>query len=326
MVGDGAARTDNESTASHSESVAEAFASIGNETRLCVLLVLWDSEDRPLRFSELQRRVGVEDPGQFRYHLRKLEDRYVRRTPDGYDITMAGVTVVWNVLSGAVTSSPDRGPFPIDGACDVCGSGLELSYRDELLYLTCGACGHTFAMTPFPPSGLVGRSDDEITRVFDRVSRVQSGLVIQNICPMCHGVGQLDVVTEGFDLPAWLRPELTDEDLDEKTMFRPADGVVTVSWTCSQCRLGLLDRLDRVLAFHPEVVAFHRDHGIDLTDVPFWQAYQTLGQFEIVVLDTDPLSLAVSVTLDDETLRLTVTNGFPVQITERTPVSGPPSS
>ena len=322
MVGERATRADNESATVHSESVAEAFASVGNETRLRVLLVLWDSDERPVRFSELQRRVGVDDSGQFRYHLRKLEDRYVRRTSEGYDITMAGVTIVWNVLSGAVTSYPDRDPFPVDGACEVCGAGLELSYRDELLHLTCSACGHNAGMTPFPPSGLVGRTDREIARAFDHVLRVQTGLVLLNICPMCYGAGQVSIVTEAADLPAWLRPELTDEDRDEVTEFRPADGVVTVCWTCSQCRLSMNHRLDRALSFHPEVVAFHRDHGIDLTGVPFWQAFQTLGQFEITVLETDPLWLAVAVTLDDETLWLTVTNEFSVDVSERTPVSG----
>jgi DNA-binding transcriptional ArsR family regulator len=48
---------------------AEAFAVVGNETRLAILEALWRSPERPVTFSDLRRRVGMRDSAQFNYHL-----------------------------------------------------------------------------------------------------------------------------------------------------------------------------------------------------------------------------------------------------------------
>lgn len=61
----------------------DAFAVLGDETRLNVVRVLWsagasheyddvDDTASTMPYSELRRRVGVEDDGRFNYHLSKL--------------------------------------------------------------------------------------------------------------------------------------------------------------------------------------------------------------------------------------------------------------
>lgn len=56
----------------------EAFALLANETRVSALEALWESRGEIVPFSELRRRVGVRDAGQFHYHLSKLCDQIGR--------------------------------------------------------------------------------------------------------------------------------------------------------------------------------------------------------------------------------------------------------
>ena len=68
-------------------NATEAFSILGNETRLAILITLWDELDpfaedptdymvgAAIPFSELRRRVGVRDPGQFHYHIDQLVGR-----------------------------------------------------------------------------------------------------------------------------------------------------------------------------------------------------------------------------------------------------------
>ena len=58
---------------------ADAFALIGNETRLAILEALWAADERPVSFSELRRAVGMRDSAQFNYHLQKLTGHFVTR-------------------------------------------------------------------------------------------------------------------------------------------------------------------------------------------------------------------------------------------------------
>jgi hypothetical protein len=83
----------------------DAFATLGNETRLGILQTLGRAGE-DLSFSVLRDRVGVEDSGQFNYHLEQLVGHFVRKTEDGYQLRRAGRRVVEAVLSGAVTDAP----------------------------------------------------------------------------------------------------------------------------------------------------------------------------------------------------------------------------
>ncbi|MEF8791004.1 MAG: ArsR family transcriptional regulator, partial [Haloarculaceae archaeon] len=67
----------------------EAFELLGNETRLAILVALWEQyepfgRDGAVRFSELRARVGTADSGRFNYHLDRLDDHFVESTDDGY--------------------------------------------------------------------------------------------------------------------------------------------------------------------------------------------------------------------------------------------------
>lgn len=310
---------DTSSTASVSDAAAAAIASLANETRLQVLFVLWDAADRPLQFGELKRRVGIRDSGQFRYHLRKLEDQFVRRTPDGYDITSAGVNVVWAVRSGDLNSGTDVGPFPLDSPCPACGAMLILRYEDQVLAVTCDFCGGTHGMLPFHPSGFVGRTADEVLATYERVFHTTFRLGAHDICPQCYGSGSFAVITEESDLPVDLRRGLSAEDLTELTCYDPAAGNVNVLWTCSQCGLWMDFQIGVLLGYRTELAAFYRDHDVDFDSTPPWELPHSLGNLQVTVTNTDPPSVSVLVSLDDATCTVTLKDGFSLKPTRGAP-------
>jgi DNA-binding transcriptional ArsR family regulator len=67
-----------------------AFELLSNETRIAILRVLASADEECLPFSILRKRVGIDDSGQFNYHLNRLAGHYVRRTRDGYIICQTG--------------------------------------------------------------------------------------------------------------------------------------------------------------------------------------------------------------------------------------------
>ena len=78
------------------EAAEEAFSALGNQTRMQILLALWRAydpfaSDNAVPFSELFEAVGVDDSGQFNYHLGKLRERFVTRRETGYELTPVGL-------------------------------------------------------------------------------------------------------------------------------------------------------------------------------------------------------------------------------------------
>jgi hypothetical protein len=78
-----------------------AFAVLGNEIRLDIVRVLWNSDAaceyhdvsdtaETISFSELRRRVDIDDNGKFNYHLSQLVPHFIRKTADGYRLSSAG--------------------------------------------------------------------------------------------------------------------------------------------------------------------------------------------------------------------------------------------
>lgn len=66
---------------------ADAFELLGDETRLAILLALWEARDPvsgegPLTSSDLYDRIDYDHAGNFSYHLEQLFGQFVRR-PDG---------------------------------------------------------------------------------------------------------------------------------------------------------------------------------------------------------------------------------------------------
>lgn len=273
---------------------ADAFSIIGNETRLAVLEALWRLET-PARFSTVREEVGMRDSAQFNYHLGELRDQFVRKTDAGYELRTAGERVVQSVLAGSFTEHPQRA-IDIDDPCVACGATLDAWYEDETLTIECPECGHGHGEYSFPPGGLHDRTDEEVLEAFDQRVRHLHCLAKDGVCPACNGRTQTQIQREddcclGTDHQAVHVCEQCAQDL------------------CSAVGLGLLDQ--------SPVVGFYRDHGVELSEVPYWRLEWCVSSDPVTVVSEDPWRLRVDATAGGETLRVTLDGDLSIVETER---------
>ena len=290
---------------------AEAFALIGNETRLAILEALWAAEERPVPFSQLRREVGMRDSAQFNYHLQKLTGHFITkvdvdsaesvmdtddgRVQSGYDFKHAGEKVVRSVIAGSFTERPTIEPFPVQGGCFACGGPLQACYEDEHLRIECTDCGQRHGEYAFPPGGLNDRTQAEIADAFDQRVRHLHCLAADGVCPECNGRMESHVVEEGTCCL----------------------GVgVRVDHECLQCGHTLCSAAGLRLLDHSAVVTFHRERGVYLDERPYWTLPWCVSDEYTRVLAHDPVRLEVRIPLGDDELRVTMTDSLDVLETD----------
>jgi ribosomal protein S27AE len=195
-------------------SPADAFAILGDETRLNIIRVLWqagalhtyddvDDSASTMSFSELRRRTDVDDNGRFNYHLSKLVPHFVRKTDDGYRLSGGGKRIARTVITVAGDHDAEvAGEVGTD--CPACGAVVVATYEDQWLRFSCTQCPGLFGdvapdgtllNAPFPPSGLTGRTADEAltTELYRCMLDLTS--MMHGVCPECASavVGALSV-------------------------------------------------------------------------------------------------------------------------------------
>ncbi|WP_435362137.1 ArsR/SmtB family transcription factor [Haloarchaeobius sp. DFWS5] len=295
-----------------SARATDAFAALGNETRLAVLLVLWDDYepfggDNSVTFSTLQERVGVDDSGQFSYHLNQLLDDFVEATDDGYKLRKAGHKIVRTVVAGVGLEEPALDTTDTDLPCAHCDAPTVISYEDRTLSVACPNCGDagetdddgvpfTLMEVDFNPAGIAGRTADEVLRANSfRVNR-QNAMRLFGICPECSGV-----VESWFDIceshdTAGTQP---CSDCQYHEQFR-------VRFVCTACKDSMEAPTPMVAAVHPTVQSFHIRHGYPTgfaaETVSFFDQfseYEEALTHEHEVVSEDPLRVSAAVTHDD---------------------------
>jgi hypothetical protein len=273
---------------------ADAFSIVGEEKRLSILEALWRLEG-PAAFSEVREAVGIRDSAQFNYHLGELRGQFVEKVDGGYRLRTAGERVVQAVLAGSFTEHPTRS-FDVGDPCLACGAPLRARYADETLTVDCPDCGHGHGEYGFPPGGLHDRTDEEVLAAFDQRVRHLHCLAKDGVCPACNGRTET-TIADGGDccLGSSLRAEHVCEQCGQEL--------------CSAIGLGLLDQAP--------VVAFYGDHGVDLSERPYWTLEWCVSDDPVTVLGRDPWRLRVDVTAGDETLAVTVDGDLSVVDAER---------
>lgn len=293
----------------------EAFALLGNETRVEILRALWKMHEPNsidggrVPFSDLFELVGIEDSGNFTYHLEKLCEHFVRQTDEGYELTRPGFTIAQTVIGGSVHQAPTLDMAEVDAACPLCGSPIAVSYdqRKDTMVIRCTDCagnwnrawpeGTIFAFS-MPPAGLRNRTPDEAFRAMLtwRVHRIET--MVGGVCPVCAGT-----VDRSFTV-------CSREHRDDLGVC-PSCGNhfrTVVTHVCTVCKERLRIPVAGEVLFHPAVIAFFYEHGIEHR-IGTWDAIARAHEYEQTILSTDPLRLQVSlpcgpdevhVTLDDE--------------------------
>jgi len=169
--------------------------------------------------------------------------------PAGTNSRTAGERIVQAILAGSFTEHPRR-EIDIDDPCTQCGAELAARYDDEVLAIDCPDCGHGHGEYPFPPGGLHDRSDAEILEAFDQRVRHLHCLAKDGVCPECSGRMNTTIERDGeCCLGTSLRADHVCEQCNHQL--------------CSAVGLGLLD--------HSAVVTFYGDHGVALSETPYWR-------------------------------------------------------
>lgn len=292
----------------------DAFALLGDETRLAILLALWErydphDEDDAVSFSELFAGVDYDNPGNFRYHLGKLEGQFIRQREEreGYELRQPGLKLVRAVVAGAGVRDETREPTEIDQPCPLCDAPTAISYREGVVIQTCTECeGPTpertetegfLSAVPFEPAGLVGRTPGEL-RAASRVAAIrQTQAMFDGVCPTCSGA-----------VDGWLDccPDHSGEGCERC-------GTRFVAWARFQCRVckdHSTTSPKALTLLHPAGVAFYRDHDVsvrfradDLASVT--RGFELMDAHEMELASVDPSRVVVTAECEGDDLHLT---------------------
>lgn len=258
---------------------AAAFSALADTTRLEILRELDSASSRCQSFSALHQSVGVDDSGQFNYHLSRLRPHFVEKTDSGYCLTGAGRQVVRAVAAGRFTADAHLDEFEHDSVCHVCDTHLRVAYRDERLRLRCPDCDEVMLHVRFPSSGVRERSPAEVVDAFARFSYHRVSQARDGVCPDCSGP------TDG---------RVTDN------LPPSIDKPAAIVFECAVCRGSVVTSFGGVATYDARVRSFHHERGVDFDDGYYWELGQCLSGEFTDVRSTDPWRTTVRFPLADE--------------------------
>lgn len=293
----------------------EAFALLANETRLAVLLALWEASDphadeNAVPFSRILERVDGNDPGNLSYHLGKLEGQFVRQRGErgGYELRESALKLVRAVIAGAGVTDVTLEATEIDQPCPFCEAPTAVSYREGVVIHACTQCegsGTAHADTdgllsavPFDPAGVSERGPAEIRAASTVAALGQVRSLFDGLCPACFG-------------PVDGRIECCPDHQPTGTCDRC--GTKFAAWARFQCRVcknHSTSSPKSLALFHPAVVSFYDDHGIstrtradDVEGVR--RVFDRMDDHEMDLVSTDPPRVTVTAAVDGDDVRLT---------------------
>lgn len=291
-----------------------AFALLGNETRLAILLALWEqydphATDNVVSFSEIFDRVEYDDPGSFSYHLQQLTGQFIRQYADGegYELRVPALRFIHAVIAGAGMQDATHEPTEIDQPCPFCDAPTAISYEEGLVIHSCTECegvtteqdihGYLSAV-PFDPAGLADRTPEEIRAASRLVAWRQTQIMFEGLCPACSG-----------PVESWLEccPDHDPSGICERcgTKFP-----VLARFQCRICKNHNVSSPKALALLHPAVVAFYEDHGIstriradDFDSVR--RVFALMDDHDVEIIAKEPARAAVTALTDGDEVRLT---------------------
>lgn len=284
----------------------DAFAVLGNETRIDILRTLGES-DEPLSFSALRDRVGVRDSGQFSYHLDKLSGHFISKSDAGYALRAPGRRVVEAVLSGAVTETPAVDREGIKQACQLCGAPIEVRYHQEAVETFCTECGGMWGghqttedgylgRKLLPPAGVQGRGPEAMYRAAWTWTALDLLTVAAGLCPSCSAT--LDTMVEMCE----------DYHLNGDRCAICGDRyAVRLAVSCTNCIVELSGTLPMAVAANTALLDFLTDHGLNpVVPDSIAPVQRVFSDFDEEILSEDPVRVKLTFEVAGDSISLTV--------------------
>lgn len=304
----------------------EAFALLGNEIRIAILLALWDMYDphateNSVLFSELFDKVEYEDPGSFSYHLQQLSGQFIRQHPDreGYELRVPGLRFIQAIIAGAGVQDTSFDPTEIRQSCPFCGASTAIQYRDGLITHVCTECAGVTAeeanqgflsAVPFDPAGLTDRTPDEIRAASRVAAWRQTQFMFDGLCPACSG-----------PVDRWLDC-CEDHDSDGICDACGTRFAVLARFECRTCKNHNVSSPKALVMFHPAVIGFYANRGVstrfradDIESVR--RVFELMEGHEVGLITDDPPRADVVVSHGMDEVRLTFDESVNVVETAR---------
>jgi len=285
------------------DETEDAFTGLSDATRLEIIRTLWDADGSGMTFTDLRESVGMDDSGQFNYHLDRLTGRFVTKNEHGYSLTRAGQLVYGSILSGAYAREESIEPIPLSNPCPACGGSRTLSYDDETVRVECDSCDIS-PSAGVPPGVFAGYDREEIPAVASRYFRTIVQQVDNGFCWYCEGRTSPTVVALS---------EIIDDDVE------PADDsheLPVVQYGCERCGSNLTVNLGNSLLEHPAVVSFFHEHDVNVNETSLWE-FATWNTERTLLVERDPLRARVSYHTGDDRLDILVDETLTVLDVER---------
>lgn len=295
----------------------EAFAILGNETRLDILRVLWragvpdgGTRTATLSYSELLRRVELTDSGKFNYHLSQLTPHFVAKTDDGYRLTAGGKRVARTVVA---VSDGEAAGFPCDLGvdCPFCGGRVTANYGDQRLVVRCNECGGKYgddapegalSVMGFPAAGLTDRALEEVLERGLYRCMLDIAYLMHGVCRECAGSIATSVSV------------CDDHGEADGPLCGTCETPYEV-WAEQRCeRCGLSKRLPVelfVMGLAP-VIGFLYDHDVDVFEPSYQEINACVNSLYTVSVAQDPFRIHVTIEVDEEELSLTLDDALTV--------------
>lgn len=299
----------------------EAFAAIGNQTRLAILLALWRAYDplnegNAVQFSDLRESVGLRDSGQFTYHLNQLQGQFIRKTDGGYQLRQAGLKIVQAIIASAGFEDPTFDLVEIGTMCQLCGAPVAATYRNETLYMVCTGCSgfyegdgdqpETFLTgMPLDPAAVSERTPEELVHAAKVRANNTIKAMTEGVCEKCAGVMTTKL--------------LICEDHTETGVCSNCHRRVglMVKFRCGTCKASAQVPPRTLIVLHPAVLAFYYAHGVLMQyEVKDFESILLRDSLVSVhrqaLISTDPVRIEVTIEYEGDGLRLTLDENLDV--------------
>lgn len=288
---------------------ADVFGLLADETRLDILRAVAVAQHAEketgvaqLSFSALYDRVGVDNTSKLSYHLGELTGTFLRKDDEGYSFTHAGEQLVRFVLAANHRPPPDIGPIQTAGRCLYCGeSALKASLHDQYFVVDCSACDRPAFSYRVRPAQVRSHEGSDLVRAVIWEQAADFLKMRQGVCPDCAGRMTTEVIAE-----------------EEMAVFEAVPSSFATLSECQQCLRVLSLPLTHAAAYHPESVAFHWAHDVDIMGTGVWEFHRHLhdGRWTAEREESGPGAYRVALECADTTLRLYLDESAAVTRTE----------